>query len=387
MLDTSFAGAAAPSALVDKLLEINWGLIFFLTLVACIGFAMLYSAAGGSFDPWAKAQMIRFVLGLAVLFIVAMIDPRVWMSLAYPAYGFALLLLIAVFLVGEIGGGARRWLDLGPVNLQPSELMKVTLILALARYFHGLTFARVSNPLFLVPAFLMMALPAALVIKQPDLGTGLLILGIGVGLIFLAGLQWRLILGSLAAAGAAVFAFGDWVWNSLLEEYQRNRILTLFNPELDPQGTGFHIIQAKIALGSGGIWGKGFMQGTQSHLDFLPERQTDFIFSMLAEEFGLMGCVFLMAVYLIILGYGVSIAISTRSHFTRLLAMGVTINFLFYIVINMAMVMGMIPVVGVPLPLVSYGGTAMIVLMFGFGLLMSAHVHRELEIPRAGALF
>ena len=382
MFDVPY-GTGGPTRLGQKLMSINWGLVFFLTLIASVGFMMLISAEGGSFEPYASAQMKRFAVGFAVLIFVAVIDVRVWMSLAFPAYGVALLLLIAVEIMGFVGKGAQRWLDLGPVNLQPSELMKIALTLALARYYHMITADQVSRPLYLLGPLLLIAVPTALVLRQPDLGTGVMLAAGGAGIVFLAGLQWRYILGAAIAVAAAVPV----AWDHFLLDYQRQRVLTLLNPEADPLGAGYHITQAKIALGSGGVWGKGFMQGTQSHLDFLPEQQTDFIFTMLAEEFGLVGALGLLALYFIVLAYAVVIAMTSRNHFGRLLAMGVALTFLFYVVINVAMVTGVIPVVGVPLPLVSYGGTSMMTLLFGFGLIMSVHVHRHMEVPRRPGSF
>ncbi len=368
-------------SLVDKLYEINWGFILLITAIAAVGFAMLYSAADGSFDPWASRQMVRFAMGMAILFVFAMIDPRIWLQLAYPAYGFALLLLIAVEFAGTTGMGATRWINLGVIQLQPSELMKITLALALARYYHTLEQDRVSHPLFLLPALAFIALPVALVLRQPDLGTALLLSVVGVSIIFMAGLSWRYIV----AAGAAALAAIPVVWE-FLHPYQRERVFTFLDPSRDPLGAGYHTTQAKIALGSGSVWGKGFMEGTQSHLNFLPEKQTDFIFVMLAEELGLMGGIALLALYTTLLGFALMVAVGARHQFGRLLVAALAVNFFLYVFINVAMVMGLIPVVGVPLPLVSYGGSAMLVILAGFGLLMSVYVHRGQELPRGGGL-
>jgi rod shape determining protein RodA len=298
-------------------------------------------------------------------------------ALAYPAYFVALILLVLVDLFGHTGMGAQRWLDLGLFSIQPSELAKITLVLALARYYHGLKIEQVSSFLYLIPPALMIAAPVALVFAQPDLGTGVLLTATGAMLVFLAGLSWRFILPAVAGVLGAIPV----AWQ-FLHGYQRARILSFLNPESDPLGRGYHILQSKIALGSGGVFGKGFLHGTQSHLNFLPEKQTDFIFTMFAEEFGLIGCVTLLAFYLMILAYGLSIAQRSRSHFGRLTAMGILLIVLLYVVINTSMVMGLIPVVGVPLPLVSYGGTAMMTIMFGFGLVMCVHIHRGVEVPR-----
>ena len=368
--------------LLEKLGQLNWGLIVLIAAIAGVGFAMLYSVAGGSFDPWAERQIIRFAAGLVILVFVALIDIRVWMSFAYPAYAMSLLLLIGVAVAGQIGKGAERWIELGPLQLQPSELMKIALILALARYFHGLTIDEVSNWRKLVPPVLMIVLPAVLVLMQPNLGTATILLLVGALLMFLAGLSWKWILPAVAAVAAAVPV----AWH-YLHAYQKERIYTFLDPDRDPLGAGYNILQSKIALGSGGLFGKGFLAGTQSQLDFLPEKQTDFIFVMLGEEFGFVGGISLLLLYLIVLGYGTAIALQARSQFGRLVAMGVCINLTLYILINVAMVMGVIPVVGIPLPLVSYGGTAMMTVMFGFGLLMSVYIHRNVEIARHAGAF
>lgn len=368
-------------SLADKLYEINWVFVLLLTAIAGVGFAMLYSAADGSFDPWASRQMVRFAMGMAILFVFALVEPRIWLQLAYPAYGFALLLLIAVEVAGTTGMGATRWINLGFIQVQPSELMKITLALALARYYHVLEQDRVSHPLYLLPALAFIALPVALVLRQPDLGTALLLSVVGVSIIFMAGLSWRYII----AAGAGALAAIPIVWE-FLHPYQRERVFTFLDPSRDPLGAGYHTTQAKIALGSGGVWGKGFMEGTQSHLNFLPEKQTDFIFVMLSEETGLMGGLALMGLYAAVLGFAFTVAMGIRHQFGRLLVAALAVNFFLYVFINVAMVMGLIPVVGVPLPLVSYGGSAMLFILAGFGLLMSMYVHRGEELPKGGGI-
>ena len=339
---------------------------------------MLYSVAGGHFNPWATPQILRFIVGAFILVAVAMIDVRVWMSLAYPAYGVAFILLIAVVVAGHVGLGAQRWITLGPLELQPSELMKISLVLALARFLHGKSVEEVSKPLNLAIALAMIGLPAMLVVMEPNLGTTLIIVMDGCSLLFLAGLSWYWITPALAAIAVAV----PTAWRFVLHDYQKARVMTFLNPESDALGAGWNITQAKIAIGSGGISGKGFLQGTQSRLNFLPEKQTDFIFTNFGEEFGFVGSVALLILFAVVIGYGLQIAMGARSQFGRLLAMGITLNFFFYIMINGLMVMGLIPVVGIPMPLLSYGGTAMLTVMFGFGLLMSVHVHRQVEIPR-----
>ena len=376
-----YAAAHGTLSIADKLFEINWGLVLLITIIACVGFAMLYSVAGGSLSPWADKQMIRFAVGFVLMIVVALVDIRVWLSVAYPAYVISLLLLVAVEVAGHAGLGAQRWITLGPLELQPSEPMKIALVLALARYLHGLSVEEISKPLRLVIPLAMIALPAALVAIQPNLGTTIIILLDGAALLFLAGLSWWWIAPTIATAAAAV----PLAWRYVLHDYQKARVMTFLNPESDSLGAGWNITQAKIAIGSGGISGKGFLQGTQSRLNFLPEKNTDFVITNYGEEFGFVGCIALLLLFGVVIGYGVQIAMSARSQFSRLLAMGIILNFFFYIMINAAMVMGLIPVVGIPMPLISYGGTAMLAVMFGFGLLLSVHVHRQVEIPRHSA--
>ncbi|MBX3492191.1 MAG: rod shape-determining protein RodA [Parvibaculum sp.] len=368
--------------LTDKLAEFNWGFLLLLVLIASIGFAMLYSVAEGSFSPWAFRQALRFAAGVCILLIAAMIDLRMWMRLAYPLYGVALAMLVAVEVVGMTGMGAQRWLNLGFVQIQPSEIMKVTLLMALARYFHGLTLDEVSRLRNLVIPVALVAAPVGLVVLQPDLGTAILLTASGAILFFAAGLRWRYFI----LSGAIVLAAVPVVW-SRLHDYQKNRVFTFLDPERDPLGTGYHILQSKIALGAGGVFGKGFMEGTQSQLNFLPEKHTDFIFTMLGEELGLAGGLVLLTLYFIVLMFSLNVAMQCRNQFGRLLAIGVSMTFFLYVFINTAMVMGLLPVVGVPLPLVSYGGTAMLSLMFAFGLLMSVHIHRNVEISRGPSAF
>jgi rod shape determining protein RodA len=324
------------------------------------------------------AQLTRFGIGLIILVIVAMIDIRVWMGLAYPAYVLALLLLIGVEIMGDTGKGATRWITLGPISLQPSEVMKIALVLALARFLHARPKSDLNHPFTLVPALLMILIPVALVMHQPDLGTALLLLLGGCGLLFLGGLSWWYIGGAVAAGLAAIPV----AWR-VLKDYQKDRILTFLDPSRDPMGAGYHTLQAKIGLGSGGVVGKGFMNSTQARLDYLPEKHTDFIFTILGEEFGFIGTLTLLSLYALILFYGMQVAYSSRNQFGRYVAMGMCLILLLYVLINTAMVVGLIPVVGVPLPLVSYGGTAIMTIMFGMGLLMSVYVHRHVEMKRA----
>jgi len=363
--------------IIDKIPQINWLLILLLGAISSVGFAMLYSASNGNLDPWAMRQMVRFAIGVGLMIFVALIDIRYLLRYAYVAYFVGLALLIVTEIAGAIGMGAQRWIDVGVFQIQPSEIMKVTLVLALARYFHGLTPEEIRKPtVILFPAFLV-GVPALLVLKQPDLGTALILVLVGGIMCFLGGIRmWKFVLAFGAAAGMVPIAW------KFLRDYQKRRIETFLDPESDPLGSGYHIMQSKIALGSGGVFGKGFLEGSQSHLNFLPEKQTDFIFTMLAEEFGMIGGICVLALYALVLIYGLSIALRCRHQFGRLLAMGITSSFFMSMFINVAMVMGLIPVVGAPLPLVSYGGSAMMTILLGFGFVMSAHVHRDIRIPR-----
>ncbi len=363
----------------EKIWQINWSLILLILATASVGFAMMYSAANGSFDPWATRQMARFGVGMAIMLFIALLDIRFWLRSAYLAYVVVLILLIAVEVFGSIGMGAQRWIAVGPIQVQPSELMKIALVLALARYFHGINLEDVNRVTSFIPPIIMILMPTALVLRQPDLGTAMMLAAGGIVLMFLAGVRlWVFIVGGVAALASIPIAW------QFLRDYQKQRVLTFLDPETDPLGAGYHILQSKIALGSGGMFGKGFLQGTQSHLSFLPEKQTDFVFTMLAEEFGMIGGLGLLGLYALLLIYGVFIAMRSRSHFGRLLAMGVTVTFFLYVFINIAMVMGLVPVVGVPLPLISYGGTAMLTLLMGFGLLMCVYIHRDVAFGRRG---
>ncbi len=363
----------------EKLWQVSWSLVLWLCCIFAFGFAMLYSAAGGKLMPWAEPQAARFVIGIAMMLGVAVLDIRSVMRFAYVFYFITIVLLVAVDIKGVIGGGAQRWIDLGIINLQPSELAKPAIVLALARYFHGRNLEDIASPLALLAPLTLVLLPVGLVIKQPDLGTALVILMVSAATFFMAGVRmWKFI--TVGIAGLAAM-FPAW---AMLHEYQRDRIRIFMDPERDPLGTGYHILQSKIALGSGGLFGKGFMEGTQSHLSFLPERQTDFIFTMLAEELGMVGGLTLLALYAMILIYGYAIAFRCRYQFGRLVAVGITTTFFLYFFINIAMVMGLIPVVGVPLPLISYGGTALLTLMFCMGLLMNVWVHRDVQMAMRG---
>ena len=361
-----------------KILFMNWPLAILLTSVAGVGFLMLYSVAGGSFSPWAEPQMKRFAMGMAIMFTVAMVPIWLWRNLSGVAYGATLVLLVAVELFGSVGMGAQRWIDIGFMRLQPSELMKITLVLFLAAYYDWLPVKKVSRPFWVLLPILIIVVPTALVLKQPDLGTSILLLTAGGGLMFLAGVHWAYFAAVITAAiglVTAVFQSRGTPWQ-LLKDYQYRRIDTFLDPSQDPLGAGYHITQSKIALGSGGWSGRGYMQGTQSRLNFLPEKHTDFIFTTLAEEFGFVGGVSLLGLYALIILFCVASAVKNKDRFSSLLTLGIALNFFLFFAVNMSMVMGLAPVVGVPLPMVSYGGSAMLVLLLAFGLVQSAHVHR-----------
>ena len=361
-----------------KLMFINWPIIVLLTAVAGYGFIMLYSVAGGSADPWMSAQVKRFGVGMVMLVGVAMVPIWFWRNLSAVAFGVSVLLLVAVEFFGEVGMGAQRWIDLGFMRLQPSELTKITLVMVLAAYYDWLPTDKTSRPQWVLVPVMIILFPTYLVLRQPDLGTALLLLMGGAMIMFLAGVHWAYF-ATVAASGVAglvaVFQGRGTSWQ-LLKDYQYRRIDTFIDPSNDPLGAGYHITQAKIALGSGGWTGRGFMQGTQSRLNFLPEKHTDFIFTTLAEEFGFVGAFTLLILYVLIIMFCVASAMGNKDRFASLLTLGVAMTFFLFFAVNMAMVMGLAPVVGVPLPLVSYGGSAMLVLLIAFGLVQSAHVHR-----------
>jgi rod shape determining protein RodA len=378
---------ASPSADLDRseprlwqsIRGMSWGLVLLICTAAGFGIAVLYSAADGSMEPWAAKQTIRFAIALILMAGAALVDIRYWFRAAYWVYAMVLALVVAVDLRGFVGMGAQRWIDLGVIQLQPSELMNVAVVLALARYFHSLGAEDVWRTRYLILPALTVGVPAALVLKQPDLGTAVTLLMGGAVMFFIAGVRLRY----FALMATAVAAALPGVWH-VLRDYQKNRIRTFLVPDSDPLGAGYHILQSKIALGSGGLFGKGFLQGSQSHLSFLPEKQTDFIFTTAAEEFGLVGGLGLLTLYSLIIVYGFAIALRSRNHFGRLLGLGIVTNFFLSVFINTAMVMGLIPVVGVPLPLISYGGTAMLAVMFGFGLLINVGAHRDTRLNRNG---
>lgn len=361
-----------------KLLHMNWALTLLLCAVASIGFLMLYSVAGGSLDPWARQQMVRFAMGLTVMFVIAMIHIRFWRNVAPLAYITGVILLIYLDIFGSANNGSQRWIDLKFMVLQPSELMKIALVMMLALYYDWLDPKKVSRPVWIAIPLLLTLIPMALVLKQPDLGTAILLAAGAGAILFLAGVSlWYFgtAIVIVVVLVAAVFESRG-TDQQILKDYQYDRIEIFLDPTKDPLGHGYHITQSKIALGSGGLSGRGYMQGTQTRLNFLPEKHTDFIFTTLAEEFGFAGSITLLILYLLIVIFAVTSMMRNRDRFGALLTGGIAATFFFFFATNMAMVTGLIPVVGVPLPLVSYGGSAMLVLMAAFGLAQSAHIHR-----------
>ena len=361
------------NGLLQKLWQIPWSFVLLLCAVAAVGYVALYSAGGGA-EPYAAKQALRFGFGVVMMISVGLVDIRVIARFAWIGYAGGIALLVLVLLHGNVGKGAQRWIDIGPLQLQPSELMKIMLVLGLAAWFQRASWERMGNVLFLIPPTLMVLLPVGLILKQPNLGTALITGMVGAGVFFAAGVRWwkfALIAGGVAVAAPIAYDH--------LHDYQRARITTFLDPESDPLGAGYNIIQSKIALGSGGWWGKGFLQGTQGHLNFLPEKQTDFIFTMIAEEFGLVGALSVLGLLALVVVFCFAVALRCRHQFGRLLAVGLGTNFFLYVFVNVAMVTGSIPVGGVPLPLISHGGSAMLTTMLGFGLLLSVFVHRDAE--------
>ncbi len=363
------------AGILEKFWQIPWSFVLLLCAVAAVGYVALLSAGSGNPDTYAQKHAIRFGFGLVLMLGLAMIDIRVIARFAWLGYLGAIGLLVLVLLHGNVGKGAQRWIDIGPIQLQPSELMKIMLVLALAAWFHRASWEKVGNPLFLIPPAIAVLVPVGLILKQPNLGTALITGMVGAAVFWAAGMRWWKFALLFGAAGiAAPIAY------ERLHDYQRARITTFLDPESDPLGAGYNIIQSKIALGSGGMWGKGFLQGTQGHLNFLPEKQTDFIFTMIAEEFGLVGALTTLAMLLLVVAFCYLVAFRSKHQFGRLLAIGLGTNFFLYVFVNVAMVTGSIPVGGVPLPLISHGGSAMLTVMLGFGLLLSAYVHRDAEL-------
>lgn len=373
--ETSFRGHKLSFG--EKFWGISFSYVLLICILASIGIVMLYSAANGSWKPWASAQLMRFGLGFIVMFVMAFMDIRVFLRYSYWFYFVVLTLLVVVEIAGYVGMGAQRWINLGFMKLQPSELMKIALVMALARYFNSVTLQSIESIKGIIVPLIMVMLPVGLVLIQPDLGTALMLLFTAGAMFFAVGIQlWKF---GLVAVGIITSLPIAW---QFLHTYQKNRVLTFLDPERDPLGTGYHIIQSKIALGSGGVFGKGFLNGTQSHLNFLPEKHTDFIFTMLSEEFGIIGAVFVILVNFLIIAYSYVFALRTASYYGKLLAIGLTTSYFLYVIINIAMVLGLLPVVGVPLPLISYGGTVILSVMSSFGIILAVNTNRNINIGK-----
>lgn len=376
----SVFGAANGGKFLSRVAAVPWVLVLCVFALAVVGFAALYSAAGGNLEPWAFKQMVRFLPGFVGLIIIALVDIKWVYRLAYPFWFLCVVLLVYVDIAGVTGMGAQRWISLGVMNLQPSDVSKVAVVLAIARYYHGMEMAQVKRLRTLIGPMFITLVPVVLVVMQPDLGTALMIVLIGVAMVFLAGAPWWL----FAGGGLGVAAAIPTIYHYALHDYQRERVMTFLNPERDPLGAGYHITQSKIAIGSGGLEGKGYLQGSQSHLNFLPEKHTDFIFTMIAEEWGFIGVLSLLTLFSFVFIMGFRIAFRARHSFGRLLALGLVTNYSIYIVINVGMVAGLMPVVGEPLPLISYGGTAMMSSLLAFGLMACVAVNRNANLPKSG---
>jgi rod shape determining protein RodA len=378
MNNTMSIGRSKKRQWVARVLDLNWVFIFIICALACLGFAALYSAAGGHWSPWASKQMIRFVPAFFMMLAIAFIDIRFWFAMAWPAWALGIGLLVFVELFGHVGMGAQRWIDLGFMKLQPSELMKIAVVMVLARIYHGTSMRIINHWRSLLLPLAAIGLPVLLIMSQPDLGTSLMIVMASIAVLFLAGLSiWYFVVG-----GVLVLSSMPLMWYVVMEEYQKSRVLTFLDPERDPFGAGYHITQSKIAIGSGGFDGKGFMEGTQGRLNFLPEKQTDFIFTLWVEEWGFFGGLFIFSLLSAIFIYGYYIALNSKHKFGYLLALGLMTNYFLYAFVNIGMVMGLLPVVGAPLPLVSYGGTSMMAAMISFGLMMSVWLYRERIMPK-----
>ena len=364
--------------LKEKFFNLSFSYILFIVLLVSVGIVMLYSAANGDWNQWALKHLLRFSVAFGLMIFLAMIDIKYLLRYAYFFYFVVLLLLIYVEIKGHVGMGAQRWINLKFFNLQPSELMKIALVLALAKYFHTTSLQSIETIRGIIPPLLLVLFPAFLVLTQPDLGTAMMLLMTAGAMFFVVGVQlWKfgaMLLGAIVMAPVA--------WH-FLREYQQNRVLTFLDPERDPLGAGYHIIQSKIALGSGGVFGKGFLKGTQSHLNFLPEKHTDFIFTMLSEEFGMVGAVFVILLNMLIIAYSFAFALRSTSYFGKLLAIGLATNFFLYVCINTAMVLGLLPVVGIPLPLISYGGTVILSVMASFGIILCVHINRNVNLGKS----
>ena len=357
---------------------VPWFMVLIITLISSIGFVLMYDAASGSMEPWASKQISFFLIFSTLMLAIGLVELKIIYQFTYVFYGITLLLLILVEIFGHNAMGATRWVNLGFMKLQPAEPMKLAIILALARYFHALSYQDILQIRSLIIPIIMLLAPALLIIKQPDLGTGIITLMVGAIMFFIAGVRmWKFVLSFVVILGYLPIT-----WHYLYD-YQKQRILIFFDPESDPLGDGYNIIQSKIAIGSGGLFGKGMMFGSQAQLQFLPEHQTDFIFPMFAEEFGFVGALLIIFLYFILIVYGTGIALNCKSHFGKLLAYGVVSMFSVHVFINMGMVMGLLPVVGVPLPLLSYGGTIMATILIAFGLLINVHLNSRTALSQS----
>lgn len=361
--------------LKDKFCRLSFSYILLIVILACVGTMTLYSAANGSWEPWAIKHISRFGVTLLLMVGLAMVDIRYYYHGAYLFYFATLFLLVVVEITGHIGMGAQRWINLGLFKIQPSELMKIGMVLFLARYFSFTTMQNIRTIRGILIPVVLTIIPVGLICLQPDLGTALMLLFTATIMMFVVGVQWW----KFALVGAAGAALLPIAWN-FLHEYQQNRVLTFLDPERDPLGAGYHIIQSKIAFGSGGIFGKGFLHGTQTHLNFLPEKHTDFIFTMFSEEFGMIGSVMLVLLNILVIAMGYIFAFRIRNYFAKLVVIGLNTNYFLYVFINIAMVMGVLPVVGIPLPLISYGGTVMFSIMSSFGIILCMKVNQDNNI-------
>ena len=363
--------------ILEKIKNLNYLLIFLLILISFIGAAGLYSAADGSYQPWASRHLVRFYIFLLMAIFISLIDIKIIYKYSYALFGLTLLLLISVEVIGVLGKGATRWIRVSGLSIQPSELVKITIILALAKFYHDIKFENIKKISYLFFPFLILVIPFGFVVIQPDLGTSLSILILGAFILFLAGIRlWKFILGLIITLVSIP------IFLQSIKPYQRDRIISFLNPESDPLGKGYQLIQSKIALGSGGATGKGFLQGTQSYLEYLPEKQTDFIFTLIGEEFGFLGTIFIIFLFILLIAVCYFISIKCFHTYGRILALGVASNIFIYVFMNIAMVSGLMPVVGIPLPLISYGGSVMLSIMISIGLVLNVELnynHKKLD--------
>lgn len=369
------------NTILRKSARLHWGIIIVLILICMLGFVLLYGAAGGSYNPYVAKQMPRFILGFFFMWFIAIVDIRHWYDYAYLFYIIALSLLLAVYFKGQVGMGAQRWIDLKFFSLQPSELAKVFLVLTLARFYNPRSIVAIHSFKNIITPLILIGILFGLVVIQPDLGTSLVIAFVGIMIMFTSGLSKKFFMW-LAGFGVLLLPIA---W-SFLHGYQKKRLLIFLNPEADPLGAGYHIMQSKIAIGSSDFWGKGFMQGTQSHLEFLPEKHTDFIFTLLTEDFGMVGAGALLLAYMLLIFFGLRISMKAQSIYAKHVAIGITFLLFLHVIINISMVMGLMPVVGIPLPFVSYGGTSMMTMLIAMGFLLNAHVHRDVSLSSGQGL-